>query len=105
MVRPDGKPDDIDLAVWWVLGRPEVFLNSVSDMDLLPLVLDAAARYASRPSDEEMQSLMTTAGSRTPVRLGHVYAPSGRRPIPRVQRSSDAGEPPVLVGPGTRGLG
>ena len=59
---PMENPADIDLAVWWVLGRPEVFLNSVSDMDLLPLVLDAAARYSSRPSDEEMQSLMTRRG-------------------------------------------
>ena len=59
---PLENPDDIDLAVWWVLGRPGVFLNSVSDIDLLPLVLDAAARYASRPSDEEMQSLMTRRG-------------------------------------------
>ncbi|MDQ2942944.1 MAG: aldo/keto reductase, partial [Candidatus Dormibacteraeota bacterium] len=31
---------DVDLAVWWVLGRPGVFLNTVGDVDLLPLVLD-----------------------------------------------------------------
>ncbi|HTT88992.1 MAG TPA: hypothetical protein VMF65_05510, partial [Acidimicrobiales bacterium] len=55
-------PADIDLAVWWVLGRSEVFLNSVSDMDILPLVLDAAARFSSRPSDEEMQSLLSRRG-------------------------------------------
>jgi hypothetical protein len=40
------------------MGRPGVFLNSVSDADLLPLFLDAAARFEQRPSDEEMQSLV-----------------------------------------------
>ncbi len=60
--EPLEDPADIDLAVWWVLGRPEVFLNSVSDMDLLPLVLDAASRFSSRPSDEQMQSLLSRAG-------------------------------------------
>ena len=59
---PLEEPADIDLSVWWVLGRPEVFLNSVSDMDLLPLVLDAASRFSSRPSDEEMQALLTRRG-------------------------------------------
>jgi aryl-alcohol dehydrogenase-like predicted oxidoreductase len=49
---------DIDVAVSWVLGRPGLFLNTVSDIDILPLVLDAAARVTERPSDEEMQSLM-----------------------------------------------
>jgi hypothetical protein len=49
---------DIDLAVWWVLGRPAIFLNTVADIEILPLVLDAAARFSERPTDEEMQSLM-----------------------------------------------
>jgi len=35
---------DIDLAVWWVLGREGVFLNTVGDVNLLPKVLDAASR-------------------------------------------------------------
>jgi aryl-alcohol dehydrogenase-like predicted oxidoreductase len=60
--EPLENPADIDLAVWWVLGRPEVFLNSVSDIDVLPFVLDAASRFSSRPSDEEMQSLLSRAG-------------------------------------------
>ena len=40
---------DIDLAVWWVLGRPGVFLNTVGDVDLLPSVLDAAERFEKDP--------------------------------------------------------
>jgi aryl-alcohol dehydrogenase-like predicted oxidoreductase len=49
---------DIDLAVWWVLGRPGVFLNTVGDVDLLPLVLDAAERFAQRPDDSAMRTLV-----------------------------------------------
>jgi len=49
---------DIDLAVWWVLGRPGVFLNTAGDIDLLPRVLDAAERFAKRPSDSEMTALL-----------------------------------------------
>jgi aryl-alcohol dehydrogenase-like predicted oxidoreductase len=46
----------IDKAVHWVLGRPGVFLNTVGDIHLLPRVLDAAARFAGAPSEEEMQA-------------------------------------------------
>src|ERR1700737_2363623 len=49
---------DIDLAVWWVLGRPGVFLNTVGDIDLLPRVLDAAERFAKRPTDAEMVAML-----------------------------------------------
>jgi aryl-alcohol dehydrogenase-like predicted oxidoreductase len=55
--EPLREQDDIDLAVHWVLGRPGVFLNTVGDVALLPKVLDAASRHASRPSDEPMDEL------------------------------------------------
>jgi aryl-alcohol dehydrogenase-like predicted oxidoreductase len=55
--EPLQEQDDIDLAAHWVLGRPGVFLNTVGDVVLLPKVLDAASRYASRPSDETMDEL------------------------------------------------
>jgi aryl-alcohol dehydrogenase-like predicted oxidoreductase len=56
--EPLEKQADIDLSVWWVLGRPGVFLNTVGDLALLPLVLDAAARFEKQPSDSEMQDLV-----------------------------------------------
>ncbi len=56
--QPLESPEDIDLAVWWTLGRPGVFLNSVGDVDLLPLVLDAAERFSNAPSDDQMRELM-----------------------------------------------
>jgi len=49
---------DIDLAVHWVLGRSGLFLNTVGDVTLLPQVLDAAERFASRPSDEALDELV-----------------------------------------------
>ena len=50
---------EIDLAVHWVLGEPGVFLNSAGDLEILPLVLDAAERFAERPSEEEMARLLS----------------------------------------------
>jgi aryl-alcohol dehydrogenase-like predicted oxidoreductase len=52
---------DIDAAVHWVLGNPDVFLNTVGDVSILPRVLDAAARFEARPSDAEMHDLLVRA--------------------------------------------
>ena len=56
--EPLEEQDDIDLAVHWVLGSPDVFLNSVGDLRLLPAVLDAAERFEARPSNEQMAGLL-----------------------------------------------
>jgi len=71
--RPwDARPDDaptwyeplvdqaaIDQAVWWVLSRPGVFLNTLADIHILPRVLDAASRLSDdAPSTSEMQQLV-----------------------------------------------
>jgi aryl-alcohol dehydrogenase-like predicted oxidoreductase len=48
----------IDRAVQWVLGWPGVFLNTAGDVNLLPKVLDAAARFKAASSDEAMQELV-----------------------------------------------
>jgi predicted aldo/keto reductase-like oxidoreductase len=45
--RPLREQADIDRAVAWVLGRSDVYLNTVGDIALLPKVLDAAARFSS----------------------------------------------------------
>jgi len=62
--EPLMEQDDIDLAVHWVLARPDVFLNTVGDVRLLPKVLDAARRFnpSTAPSDEEMDELVMRAG-------------------------------------------
>jgi aryl-alcohol dehydrogenase-like predicted oxidoreductase len=56
--EPLHDPGDIDLAVRWALGDPRVFLNTVGDVGLLPLVLDAVSRGGDRPSDAEMDELL-----------------------------------------------
>jgi aryl-alcohol dehydrogenase-like predicted oxidoreductase len=56
--QPLESPDDIDRAVWWALGRQGIFLNSVGDVDLLPLVLDAAERFKTAPADGEMEAML-----------------------------------------------
>lgn len=48
----------VDLAVWYVLGRPGIFLNTLGDIHVLPKVLDAASRFEQAPSDDEMQALV-----------------------------------------------
>jgi aryl-alcohol dehydrogenase-like predicted oxidoreductase len=61
--QPLEQPDDIDLAVWWALSRPGVFLDSVGDVDLLPRVLDAASRFAGAPDDAAMSELADRASA------------------------------------------
>jgi aryl-alcohol dehydrogenase-like predicted oxidoreductase len=56
--EPLTDPDDIELAVHWVLGRPGVFLNTVGSVKLLPHVLAAAERAGERPADETMSALV-----------------------------------------------
>jgi aryl-alcohol dehydrogenase-like predicted oxidoreductase len=56
--EPLREQDDIDLAVHWVLGRPGVFLNTVGDVEILPRVLEAAERFATRPADSELEKLL-----------------------------------------------
>jgi len=57
--EPLREQPDIDLAVHWVLGRPGTFLNTAGDLALLPKVLDAAARFEERPSDDEIDDLVS----------------------------------------------
>ena len=56
--EPLREQADIDLAVQWVLGRPEAFLLTTGDVELLPRLLDAAERFDRRPSDDEMAELV-----------------------------------------------
>jgi aryl-alcohol dehydrogenase-like predicted oxidoreductase len=59
--EPLREQADIDLAVSWVLGRPEAFLLTAGDVEILPRLLDAAERFTARPSDDEMAGLAARA--------------------------------------------
>jgi aryl-alcohol dehydrogenase-like predicted oxidoreductase len=56
--QPLEDQKEIDLAVHWILSRPGIFLNTVGDIHLLPKVLDAASRFQTGPSDEEMRAMV-----------------------------------------------
>lgn len=56
--EPLTEQADIDRAVHWVIGRPNIFLNTAGDITLLPKILDAASRFESRPSDEAMAAML-----------------------------------------------
>ena len=47
--EPFEDQTDIERAVHWVLSRPDIFLNTIGDTDILPKVLDAASQLPNRP--------------------------------------------------------
>jgi hypothetical protein len=52
--------DAIDKAVHWSLGLSDNFLITAGDMQILPMILDAATRFEKPPSDLEMSHLVDT---------------------------------------------
>ena len=60
--QPLENPEDIRTAVHWVLAEPDLFLNSVGDLDLLPHVLEAAANMGPKPDEAAMEALQDRAG-------------------------------------------
>jgi aryl-alcohol dehydrogenase-like predicted oxidoreductase len=61
--EPLREQADIDLAVHWVLGRPDAFLCTTGDVEILPRLLDAAERFERRPDDDEMAALAARAAA------------------------------------------
>jgi hypothetical protein len=60
--EPLTDEEAIKKAVHWVLGRPDIFLITVGDMQVLPKVLEAAANFSSSPTGDEMQALVEKEG-------------------------------------------
>jgi len=60
--EPFEDQTDIDRAVHWVLKREGIFLNTSSDIHLLPKILDAASRFEIEPTDEEMKEKASHLG-------------------------------------------
>lgn len=56
--EPLQEQDEITRAVHWVLGHEAVFLNTSSDVRILPRILKAAESYSAQPADREMIELM-----------------------------------------------
>lgn len=62
--EPLEKQEDINRAVAYILSDPQFFLNTAGDIDILPLVLQAAADYTNRsfsaPTSQEMEEMAET---------------------------------------------
>jgi aryl-alcohol dehydrogenase-like predicted oxidoreductase len=65
--EPLHDQQEIDLAVHWVLSHPQVFLNTVGDVALLPKVLDAVRRFQTQPAADLMQ------GQLERMRMSHLF--------------------------------
>src|SRR5919199_1453847 len=79
--EPLTEQADIDLAVAWVLGRPEVFLLTTGDVDVLPKLLDAAER-AGRAAHRTGRRPRGPARARCPARRPR---PGRRAPAARTR--------------------
>lgn len=60
--RPLNEQSEIDLAVHWALQNEGCFLNTPADLEIMPKVMDAVARYQTPPSDAEMQAQVDRLG-------------------------------------------
>lgn len=60
--QPLEDQPDIERAVSFVLSHAGVFLNTASDLDLLPRVLKAVSRAGERPTDEDLQGMANERG-------------------------------------------
>jgi aryl-alcohol dehydrogenase-like predicted oxidoreductase len=61
--RPLEDQKDIDIAVWWALSRPGIFLDTVGDVNLLPKVLDAASRFDEAVARPDLEEYLSNLGS------------------------------------------
>ena len=60
--QPMTQTEAIAKSVHWVLGEPDIFLNSVGDVDILPMVLKAANKLLPKPSNKAMTMLAKEQG-------------------------------------------
>jgi len=54
--EPFEEQAEIDRGVHFALAKPEVFVNTASDLTLFPRMVDAARRFERAPEDEEMRA-------------------------------------------------
>ena len=61
--QPLDNPTSVKQAVHWAMAKEYIFLNSTGDLDVLPMVLKAAAEYEGNPpSSEIMEELVASEG-------------------------------------------
>jgi len=60
--QPLEDQESIQKSVDWVLSFKDIFLNSVGDVNILPMVLEAASKLGERPSDKDMNAMSEKMG-------------------------------------------
>jgi len=55
--QPLEDKESIQKSVDWVLSFKDIFLNSVGDVNILPIVLEAASKLGERPSNDDMNEM------------------------------------------------
>ena len=56
--QPLEEQEDIDRGVHYGMSQGKVFLNTCGDLTILPKFLEAATRYQSCPSDEDLEAML-----------------------------------------------
>ena len=69
--EPLETQDAIDKSVHWSLGFTDSFLITAGDMQILPMMLDAATRFEKRPTDTEMSVVVDEFDMKT-IRCSNV---------------------------------
>lgn len=59
---PLTEDDAIQRAVHWVLGQPNLFLNTAGDIHLLPKILEAANTFQTAPAETALQADVANLG-------------------------------------------
>lgn len=70
--EPLEEQREIDLAVHWVLGNNQVFLNTVGDIHVVPKVFDSAQRF-SNPDFNEIPDAATMDSQLSRMRMSHLF--------------------------------
>jgi aryl-alcohol dehydrogenase-like predicted oxidoreductase len=60
--EPLTDPEALQACIHFALARPEVFVNTPSDLALLPRVLDAAAAFEAAPPEARLRELAARDG-------------------------------------------
>lgn len=56
--QPLETKDAIEKSIWWSMGLQDGFLATAGDMQILPMILEAGAKFENQPSDIEMNVLL-----------------------------------------------
>ncbi len=65
--EPLRAPEDIEMAVGWLLQQPGLFLNTVGDIHVLPMVLEAASRAGELQVGDEVMEKLGVAREMAPL--------------------------------------